>query len=111
MKSLLLACALLLAAPVSVAAAEEAPSCITFDSLGLPASAEKIALTADERATVREISVQSGHEVSTDVVEMIAVPGPLTETVLIVGLNEAHCVDGAAVVSARTWVLIHGQES
>ena len=112
MKSLLIALALLVAAPVAVAA-EEAPvsGCITFDALGFPATAEKVVLTDTEMARVREFSAQAGHEVSTDVAEMTAVFGPLTETVLIVGLTAEHCVNGAAVVSARSWVAIHGEES
>ena len=108
MRSALLALALLVATPVAAAAADE---CITFDNLGLPANAEKIVLTATEMATARALAEKSGHGVSAEVVEMIAIPGPLTHTVLIVGMTADHCVDGAAVAGAGEWATIHGSES
>ena len=77
---------------------------------GTPASA-RITLSEGDLARMREIADATGRGIPSEVVEMIAVPGELTQEVLLIGLNKERCVNGAALISARTWVLVHGLES
>jgi hypothetical protein len=103
MKRLLLA--LMLAASPVAAAECSIPLDVALE--GVPAGAQ-VTLTADEITTVRGIWETTGHAFPVEVVSIVAVTGELTQTVLLIGLDKDHCVNGAAVVSARVWVAVHG---
>ena len=101
MKSLLLALALL----ASPAAACE----VTLDATleGIPAEL-RITLTQDEMTQMRALAEAAGREIPAAVVQMVAVEGPLTHETIMIGLDKDSCVNGAAVVSERTWKIVHG---
>ena len=104
MKPLLLALALLAASPVAAAACE-----VTLDATlkGIPTEL-RIVLSQGEMTQMRALAEAAGREIPAVVVQMVAVEGPLTQETVVVGLDKDSCVNGAAVVSARTWAIVHG---